>query len=248
MKTQITTIAAAVAFAMSTAAFAQSVGSDSSIYQYGSDNTNDVTQWGTQKSRILQEGNGNSATVTQDDVVGYSTYAPGRNNSNIEQTANGNEAIVDQLGAYNVSGIYQTSSDNDANVTQDGKMNDSYVKQSWGNGNEAVVVQDGKFNDSVIEQQGSYNTASVDQEGYINDSWVDQSGYGNEANVDQSGSNNQSGIQQSGLFGGYNNLANVLVMILISKLLVPIIHITLLKLVTAITQIFTQLAMATQTQ
>ncbi|WP_243470595.1 hypothetical protein [Vreelandella lionensis] len=80
MKTQITTIAAAVAFAMSTAASAQywSSGSDSTIYQSGNHNTNDITQWGTQTSRVYQEGNNNSTVVSQDDVSGIATKFPGQ--------------------------------------------------------------------------------------------------------------------------------------------------------------------------
>ena len=65
MKTQMTAIAAAVTFAMSTAAFAQSAGSESTILQDGYKNTNNITQWGSQTSRVYQEGGFNSTTVSQ---------------------------------------------------------------------------------------------------------------------------------------------------------------------------------------
>ncbi|MGP9510845.1 curlin subunit CsgB, partial [Halomonas sp. AOP43-D1-39] len=99
MKTQITTIAAAVAFAMSTAASAQywSAGSDSTIYQSGNSNTNDITQWGTQTSRVYQEGNSNSTTVSQDDISGVATTLPGRNKTGIDQIGQSNTADVTQL-------------------------------------------------------------------------------------------------------------------------------------------------------
>ena len=84
MKTQITTIAAAIALAMSATALA---GSDSTIDQTGDDNVNNVTQYGTQESRIYQYGDDNTATVTQDD-----NYRGGENYSNIEQTDDGNSA------------------------------------------------------------------------------------------------------------------------------------------------------------
>lgn len=130
MKTQITTLAAAVAFAMSTAAFAQySGGSDSTIYQSGNNNTNDVTQWGSQNSRIYQQGSYNSATVSQDDVSGVATTLPGLNDSGIEQFGSGNSADVTQLGTKNDSTVYQETLFNSATVDQEGYKNVSVVEK-----------------------------------------------------------------------------------------------------------------------
>ncbi len=66
MKTQFTTIAAAVAIAMSTAASAQFNGNDSSIYQAGERNENEITQAGNYNaSRVDQIGTYNETTVRQ---------------------------------------------------------------------------------------------------------------------------------------------------------------------------------------
>ncbi|SHM24868.1 hypothetical protein [Vreelandella subglaciescola] len=235
MKMQMTTIAAAVALTVSVSAVAQTapgsqfngsrntvnsmagplydgnaVGSDSYINQTGNSNTNSVTQWGTQISRIKQNGSGNETTVVQDDVVGVAQTAPGQNYSKIDQDGKFNKADVNQLGEQNDSIINQDGNRNNANVAQDGTRNDSWVKQD-GNDNVVDVYQHGELNDSYIKFTGDSNSADVFQHGDELDSdilasgnnnmhVVNQTGYGHDSFISTHGSNNTQTVNQAGSF------------------------------------------------
>ncbi|MYL23665.1 hypothetical protein GLV89_07650 [Halomonas alkaliantarctica] len=212
MKTQLTTIAAAVAFTMSAAALAQTTpnatfngsiatidsmagysagsapGSDSYITQTAGsdDNVNSVTQWGTQYSRITQSGDRNQVTIVQDDVVGVAKVTPGYNESIVRQVGNDNKVNVNQLGEYNDSWIKQDGNNNDSLVAQDGEYNDSYIL-SDGNGNTDRVYQTGDELDSNILTNGNRNTNVIMQTGYGHDSFVKTVGNDNNQTVSQSG-------------------------------------------------------------
>jgi len=187
MKTQLTTIAAAIAFTMSAAALAQTmpdssfnnsrntingmagssydgnpVGSDSFINQVGDNNNNAVVQWGTQISRIQQNGNNNGTSINQDDVVGQALTSPGQHYSLVDQDGNSNYASVAQLGKYNDSKVYQEGNRNYANIDQSGELNDSWVKHD-GNDNSSEVNQHGKLNDSYVLFNGGRNYSSTNQ-------------------------------------------------------------------------------------
>ena len=146
MKTQMTMLAAAVALSVSSLSFAQTTpdarfqgasdtidtmdgyaagsppGSDSFIDQsQGSyNNSTDVKQWGSQYSRITQQGSNNEIIVSQDDVVGTAMVEAGYNESIIEQGGNNNLAKVNQVGQYNDSWISQEGTGSASTVTQTG--------------------------------------------------------------------------------------------------------------------------------
>ena len=163
MKTQITTIAAAIAFAMSTAASAQYwAGSDSTIEQKGDNNTNNITQMGTQESRVQQEGDHNSTLVSQS---GKS------NDSYVYQEQNNNTSNVNQDGFLNKTVSLQIGTHNTSSATQNDNWNDNYTYQE-GSNNTATVSQEGYFNKSVTEQNGDYNNAQITQSGEWNDSYT----------------------------------------------------------------------------
>ncbi|NVF13851.1 hypothetical protein [Vreelandella maris] len=212
MKLQLTTIAAAVAIALSSASFAQTTpsttfngsintidtmagytkgsgaGSDSYITQTAGsdDNVNNVTQWGTQYSRITQTGDRNRVTVVQDDEVGVAKVSPGFNESIVRQEGNDNKVKLNQLGEYNDSWIKQDGSDNDSLVEQDGNLNDSYIS-SVGNGNIDRVYQGGNELDSHILTDGNRNVTKITQTGEGHDSFVRTVGNDNRQIVSQSG-------------------------------------------------------------
>lgn len=236
MKLQLTTIAAAVALTMSAASLAQStpdgsfngsrgtinsmagssydgnpVGSDSYIDQTGNNNNNNVVQWGTQISRIQQEGDNNSVNIDQDEIEGQAETFPGQNYSLVDQDGNRNHATVVQLDKYNDSKIYQEGNRNYANIDQDGDLNDSWVKQD-GNGNSTDVNQTGDLNDSYVLFKGDSNYSYTGQTGDELDSdiiaygddnnyIINQSGYGHDSFVRTDGSGNDYNVSQSGDFG-----------------------------------------------
>ncbi|QNI04634.1 hypothetical protein HXW73_17700 [Halomonas sp. SH5A2] len=242
MKTQMTAIAAAIALAMSASALAQTptepaspefdnsrstinsmagssydgsgLGNDSFIDQNGDDNETSVIQWGTQISRIQQDGNDNTAGVIQDDVVGGSST--GENYSLIMQEKDGNQAYVNQLGQENDSIIDQGRSGsnnayNYADVDQDGYRNDSWVEQD-GYDNLSMVTQFGSLNDSYVKSLGNYNETHTMQHGNEldsdiisagDDNYTDvlQIGYGHDSFVRTIGDYNSSVVVQSGDYG-----------------------------------------------
>lgn len=237
MKIQLTTIAAAVAFTMSSAAMAQTtspdgtfngsrstinnmagpsydgnpVGSDSYIDQTGDGNINTVVQWGTQISRIKQDGDNNSVNIDQDEIAGQALTDPGQHYSYVDQDGNRNHATVVQLDKYNDSKIYQEGNRNFANIDQDGELNDSWVKQE-GNDNSSEVNQNGDLNDSYVLFEGNGNYSYTGQMGDELDSdiitygdnnnyIVHQTGYGHDSFIRTNGSGNGYSVSQSGDFG-----------------------------------------------
>jgi hypothetical protein len=165
-----------------------------------------VTQVGPAVSEVYQGGTGNVAVVTQ----------VGGGHSIVEQTGDFETVLVHQTGAAafselrqlggtgnvytlnqvdngfgSVSSVTQVGDGHTAHVTQfDGGS--SYIEQTGGPGNVAVVTQTGAMagvsagaSESIIFQHGTGHRAEVQQQGPDNYSLIQQSGHGNVATVSQ---------------------------------------------------------------
>jgi len=118
-----------------------SLDAQSDIDQSVEGNVADVTQTDTataatvsnvNESTIIQQGIGNTATVTQHNNGGQAASA---NTSGIVQTNNNAVAEAEQLGIANTSGINQSGGGiTDALVTQSGEANESVVFQTGAGG------------------------------------------------------------------------------------------------------------------
>ncbi|CEP38223.1 MULTISPECIES: hypothetical protein [unclassified Halomonas] len=195
MKTQITTIAAAIALVSAFSASADPRDYQDSTTTPNANTTtepvfdaqldirsglNGFDRDQTRTSLIVQAGNDNAAETTQGGSQQY---------SRVGQVGDDNTSSVYQTGAQHESIVYQIGTGNDASVTQlRGELNDSYISQE-GHNNSAKVLQvkNSNFSDSIIEQTGDGNSADVYQAFSTDETWslVSQNGYDNEANVIQ---------------------------------------------------------------
>ncbi|MGA4494617.1 hypothetical protein [Vreelandella venusta] len=219
MKTQITTIAAAIAVALSMGVSADprdpNYDHDGNTFNGGKgvfdaqagirnglNSYNASANPGTRDSIILQNGgSGNVANATQKGTEQY---------SRIRQVDNGmnNKAFVNQGlnsgNEQNESEVHQVGGENNlARVSQTGNLNDSYIRQTGTGNNTADVEQLNNTNssDSVIFQDGSNNDAFVSQRDNANTTWshISQTGDGHYADVTQvRASNSASYIFQNG--------------------------------------------------
>jgi hypothetical protein len=96
-------------------------GNIAEVYQYGSDNWAGEGLYSNGLFGILQEGNYNSATVTQNDNVNW---------SEVFQIGDGNNADVTQNGGAGLYGTYGTYV-NQSSVSQTGNNNNSVVGQTY---------------------------------------------------------------------------------------------------------------------
>ena len=218
MKMQLTTLAAAVTFALSTSAFAQTPQTPTSItsntnltsVDWGVDNGNvneDETAWGA--------GPTPSFTSAQNAVDSLGGNAPtssvtGNNNLSVStQTGNNNQASIVQTMSRNESQLKQSGSSLKADIQQFGSLNYSDVDQELTSGGVVNSLQEGNFNDSRVSQYGGRNNmADISQSGDRNNSVVRQGGIGggannNDAKVTQAGNNNDSYIGQTYGDGNY---------------------------------------------
>lgn len=217
MKMQLTTLAAAIAFATSMAANAQPVtdpnnldyvGAKDSPPNYGVDNntTNkDNKAWkhfppsGTFNTSVYGvysfKAINNDTFTSELNSMAPSVAASGTNESTIDQTtqnggaAHGNAASVIQSGG----------SQNESNITQN--------KRGQGDALQAEVVQNGNKNRSDVKQDLSFGaTAKVYQDGDRNLSRVTQLGADNNgAEVNQTGNDHRSIVEQGTNPGGADN-------------------------------------------
>lgn len=220
MKTQITTIAAAIAIAASFSATANQPYTDASLQPDSAAanaeanprfNTLEGVRSsmngfsgpaGVRTSEIDQSDNNNFAEVSQ--AGGPQQYSDvdqsGDNNSSrVRQTGSSQESTIMQIGVAGGLG-------NRADVYQfNGEFNDSYIYQN-GDNNSALVRQQNNsdYSDSLIEQMGSSNEATVTQLNNVDETWsfVSQDGELNVANVEQFQADlSASYIYQSGTEG-----------------------------------------------
>ncbi|BCB09858.1 hypothetical protein HHSLTHF2_37480 [Vreelandella venusta] len=217
MKMQLTTLAAAVTFALSTSAFAQvqqpttiTSNTNLSSVDWGVDNDNvpeDDTAWGAgptpifsnaQSSVNLLNGNAPTSSVT------------GNNNLSVSvQDGLNNQASIVQTMSRNESRLSQTGNNLKADIQQFGSRNYSDVDQELTSGGVVNSLQEGDFNDSRVNQYGGRNNmADVSQSGDRNNSVVRQGGIGggannNDALVTQTGDRNDSYIGQTYGDGNY---------------------------------------------
>ncbi|KIN17111.1 hypothetical protein KV699_24870 [Vreelandella titanicae] len=212
MKTQITTIAAAIAVALS-----MGVSADPRDPNYDHDGNTfnggkgvfdaqagirnglngyaTTTNPNTRDSIILQNGGSdNVANATQKGTEQY---------SRIRQISDGigNQAFVNQGlnggNEQNESEVLQIGGENNlARVTQTGNLNDSYIRQTGTGDNTADVEQlnNTDSSDSVIFQDGYDNDAYVSQLDNSDTTWshISQTGDGNYADVTQIRANNSA--------------------------------------------------------
>lgn len=222
MKLQLTTLAAAVTFALSTSAFAQTPKTTTSTtsntnltsVDWGVDNgnvnvTEDDTAWGT--------GPTPSFTSAQNAFNSLNGNAPtssvtGNNNSSVStQTGDYNQASIVQTMSRNESQLKQSGSRLKADIQQLGSRNYSDVDQNLTRGGVVNSLQGGSFNDSRVSQYGGRNNmADISQSGSgdRNNSVVRQGGINgdasnNDARVTQTGNNNDSYIGQTYGDGNY---------------------------------------------
>jgi len=117
--------------------------------------------------------------------------AMGQNNATVDQTDDGNEAFIDQIGSQNTADVEQTS-DVGLSVGQGHFANIDQLGlggQDSGVNNSATVKQDFRVTGShaaTIEQWGSDNVADVEQ--------VDAGN--NVANITQDGGDNDASVYQ----------------------------------------------------
>ncbi len=195
MKTQIATLAAAIALVSAFSASADPRDYQNSTTTPSANTTtkpvfdaqlgirsglNGFDRDPTRTSLILQSGNGNDAETTQGGSKQY---------SRVGQLGDDNTSSVYQTGANHESIVYQIGTSNDASVVQSGgELNDSYILQD-GSHNTANVRQvlNSDKSDSIIEQTGNGNSADVYQTLSTDETWslISQNGNDNDANVIQ---------------------------------------------------------------
>lgn len=122
-----------------------------------------------------------------------------RRTSEIEQRGGGNLAEVTQGGNAQRSRIYQSGDNVRASVEQTGDQNDSLIFQQYGMSDMADVKQlDGQSSKSLIEQSeysGHNNQATVLQtNANLSDSIIVQNGDSNDAQVEQTYTNQASSV------------------------------------------------------
>ncbi len=206
MKTKITTIAAAIAVALSMGVSAEprdpNYDHDGNTFNGGKgafdnqagirnglNNYTTTANPGTRDSIILQNGgDGNVANATQKGTEQY---------SRIRQidSGMGNQAFVNQGlnsggNERNESEVLQVGgTDNLARVTQTGDRNDSFIRQTGTGNNTADVEQlnNTDLSDSIIFQDGDGNEAYVSQRDNTQTTWshIAQTGDDNYADVTQ---------------------------------------------------------------
>ncbi len=211
MKTQITTIAAAIAVALSMGVSADARDPN---YEHNGSNFNGGKGDFDDQATIRNNMNGFNGTSNARESVIYQNG--GSNNvanatqqgteqfSRIKQTHNGtsNEAYVTQgqNGGHdesNESEVLQIGgTDNYARVNQTGNYNDSYIKQTGAGNNIAEVDQlnNSDYSDSVIFQDGDGNEAYVTQKNNTQTTWshISQDGNDHYAKVTQDTANNSA--------------------------------------------------------
>lgn len=153
-------------------------------------------------STIIQSGDGNVASLTQD-----TSPLQFLSTSYIAQIGVDNEAGVTQYDDAQDSSITQVSYLNTANVTQ-GDQTLALTDESYGNassilqdglGNHfAEVTQLGLQNDTTIEQFGAGNTIYVAQLWDFNRSFATQDGIDQYAEITQTGDGSLSELFQAG--------------------------------------------------
>lgn len=175
---------------------------NSSIGQYGSDNSAMVTQrdGASHISSIAQGSSNNSAIVLQRDGTGNFSDV---NQGSVSGTGIGGDdsvANVEQVGSANRSNVIQTPI-----AAGSGNMSDIFQS---GTGNIQTVFQGAIGNiTNLVQTGGSGNTSYIDQ-GYVNQAETD--GDNNRADLEQDGSNNSNSILQNFNLTGSDNEADVL--------------------------------------
>ena len=154
--------------------------SNSYVEQQGDTNTANAIQISLRQDLdIIQTGNGNTASVTQGQII----FGPAENVAFVEQIGNFNQSTIIQA---------QNSSSNNARSTQSGDDGRSTIIQEGEvptntHDNSATLNQlvgsSGAV--SLIDQMGEDNIATVTQGGIGDMSTVMQSGNGNMATVNQ---------------------------------------------------------------
>jgi hypothetical protein len=227
MKLQLTTLAAAVALAVSFSASAANPVTETT-------KLNDNVNWGVNNIS-------NSNAYKQDDNAWTTTNSTGNDfptartsfnlgklpnssasGQNIEattQTGNGNSASTVQTNTDNESSIDQIGNLHFADTDQSGEGNYSRVNQDLGEGGVVNTLQTGNNNRSAVDQLGStFNGADIFQGGndnasYVlqgtspggadnNAAWVVQNGSGNKSYIGQTHEdNNQATATQNGETG-----------------------------------------------
>ncbi|HVF93679.1 MAG TPA: hypothetical protein VM900_05135, partial [Sphingomonas sp.] len=189
---------------------ATATGATAKVTQLGS--------YGDNRSGIVQRGD-STATVTQTDGASNPPgfQYPG-NQSDIDQTGNGNEATVAQNGDDNFSTVTQNATGAVATVVQTGSENNATTTQNataksnieQGNSNPAsmrntaFVTQNAMAGGSIsdINQNGTGNRADITQNAANQDSFNYSTGTDNRATVSQNASRNVSVLLQNRYYGG----------------------------------------------
>jgi hypothetical protein len=199
------------------------------VNQVGSDNVAQNRQGEADYSNIEQNGNGNTAVVDQNYIVGVI----GRT-SDVFQGGDDNQAEVIQTGSGASSSVLQgldALSNNNLAFVEQASAATSLIEQGGLGNNEARTVQSasasgamafvdqiGQSNESLIMQTAA-STARANQAGELGDSSIFQNGVGNTATLTQfAGSVNETSlITQNGTNGtvtvnqrGMNNVSEVL--------------------------------------
>ncbi|NYS62311.1 hypothetical protein [Vreelandella salicampi] len=201
MKLQLTSLAAAVTFAMSAATFAAPQQPTTTIQ--ASTNLTSV-DWGVDNAGLDNTG----GAINQDNNAWTSGPTPTFSSAQTALTGlNGNAPISSVTGNNNESESNQTGSNNAASIVQTNKQNESILDQTnpgTGPGSDADIQQYGQRNYSKVDQNLSRGgIVNIMQEGDFNDSRVDQyGGRDNKADVSQSGDRNNSVVLQGGMGGG----------------------------------------------
>ena len=109
---------------------------------------------------ITQTGADNTATIEQD--TNFAGWEP--STASITQTGDGNDGLIDQLGAEFTASISSTGNDNDATILQNGANAMSASIGQTGDGHGATITQDFANSASAsITQEGATNAASITQ-------------------------------------------------------------------------------------
>jgi Curlin associated repeat len=169
------------------------------------------------KAYQTQVGNGNTATIWQDQIVGGSAIL-GNDWAKQTQEGNGNTATVDQGSTGNQHPSDVLAGDipasfvgvspvgghpvldhgfNKAKQSQEGNSNTAYVSQG-GYKNKSEQVQIGDGNESYGFQYGDRNRMNSTQDGNGNKEYVLQVGNKNKSTLMQTGNNHMSTVLQNG--------------------------------------------------